>query len=710
MPVKKSVSAQDKVDGLDRALADSLSVGLFYTDIKGQCLYVNKKWLDISSLAFDDALGDGWVNAIHDDDRERVSLEWNESVKNDRLFLSEYRFQRDDETVVWVIGQANKYKDTNGNITGYVGTITDITERKNIESSLHQLTTGFSVASSSEFFRSFSIHLGEVLDIDYVVVSEIINDACDSVKSVVVNHRGEILDPIEYSLQGTPCETVIGKSVKGYKSGIQKAFPDFELLKALGAEGYVGTPLFDSSNNPIGIIAALDSKPIENIKIIEDVLQIYALRASAELERKQKEEELQKVNNELEFKQFTIEHMSESIFWVDIEAKFYDVNEAACQSLGYTRKELLQLSLPDIDPDVSLDIWKEHRREIKGGKATFESYHKTKDGRIFPVEISVNHIKFNGKDYFCSIVHDISERKENEFERETNLSLQTAIFEAAADGILVTDKDEHMTNYNQNFVKIWSLYDEEVENKKGKPILDLIIDKLKKPDVFISRTKEIYRKQEEDTLDIIELKDGRIIERVSHPQRLGREVVGRVWNFRDITEKHKLSEKLSYQANHDPLTGLTNRREFEKRLDRLLSSIDAKSTHVMCYMDLDNFKQVNDMFGHIAGDYFLKKISDLFQSLVRGRDTLARLGGDEFGLIMEYCSVVQAEKVANNFIKLINECELKWEDREFNVGVSIGIVKINNPRIGILEIMKSADIACYTAKKSGRNCIHISQD
>lgn len=700
----------DKAYGIDITLADSLSVGLFYTDLNGQCLYANNKWLDIAGLTIDEALADGWSDAIHIDDRERVYSEWIESVKNDQQFISEYRFQTRDKTTTWVIGQSNKYKDRDGNITGYVGTITDITERKNIELSLHQLAKGFSVVSSSEFFRSFSRHLGEVLDTDFVVVGEITDDSPDVVKSVVVNNRGNILEPLEYSLRGTPCATVMGKSVKGYRHGIQKIFPDFELLKALDVEGYVGTPLFDSSNKPIGIIATLSLKPIENIQAIENILQIYAMRASAELERKQKEEELQCVNKELEFKQFSIEHISESIFWTDKDAKIQDVNEAACQSLAYTREELLQLSIPDIDENVSLEGWKKHWMETKekNGRKVFESIHKTKYGLTFPVEININHIEFAGKEYHCSIVRDISERKENEHERETNLSLQTAIFEATADGIMVTDKDKHITSYNQPFINIWGLHNKNLVEMKDEHAVKLVIEQLKDPDGFIKRKREIFEKPEEDTFDVIELKDGRIIECVSRPQRLGSDVVGIVWNFRDITEKHKLSEQLSYQANHDALTGLVNRREFERRLVRVISSLNDKSSHAMCYMDLDNFKQINDVCGHIAGDFLLKQISDLFQQNTRTRDTLARLGGDEFGLIMEHCTVEQAKKITTNFITLINESNFAWEDRTFDIGVSIGIVKIDSSSASMLEIIKHADVACYAAKKSGRNCVHIS--
>jgi diguanylate cyclase (GGDEF)-like protein/PAS domain S-box-containing protein len=711
MNLSNPVSVQDQIFGINLSLADTLSVGLFFTDITGLCLYVNSKWLEISGLTRDETLGEGWSKAIHSDDRDRIISEWVESIKSDREFISEYRFQKHDKTIIWVIGQANKYKDINGNVLGYVGTITDITESKNTETSLHQLAKGFSVVSSSEFFRFFSIHLGEVLDIDYVVVSEITDELSGSVKSVVVNHRGEILDPIEYLLQGTPCETVVGKSVKGYEYGIQKLFPDFDLLKALGAEGYVGTPLFDSANKPIGIIAVLDSRPIENIQMVENVLQIYAIRASAELERKQNEEVLQELNKELGFKQFTVDHMSESLFWVDKDTKIYDVNNIACLELGYTREELLQLSIPDINPVFSLEMWKQLWEEVKNDETKItESKHITKEGRIFPVEVTVNYIKYNDKEYQCAIVRDITKRKQNEQERENSLSLQNAILEATADGILAVSLEGEITSYNQQFIKIWGFSEKIFNRKNAKKALASAINKVREPDKFINRVNEIYKDTNEDSFDTVELLDGRIIERYSRPQKIEDKIVGRVWSFRDITEKHKLSEQLSYQATHDPLTGLVNRREFEKRLQRFLSSIDTKSSHVVCYMDLDNFKQINDVYGHIAGDYLLIKISDLFLEQVRGRDTLARLGGDEFGLIMEHCTVEQAEKVATNFIRAINEYELKWENNEFNIGVSIGVVKINSQSVDLLEIMKKADIACYTAKKLGRNCVHVSLD
>ncbi len=174
-------------------------------------------------------------------------------------------------------------------------------------------------------------------------------------------------------------------------------------------------------------------------------------------------------------------------------------------------------------------------------------------------------------------------------------------------------------------------------------------------------------------------------------------------------ESLKRTEKLSYQATHDVLTGLVNRFEFERRLDRVFSeSVTDTSEHVLCYMDLDNFKQVNDSFGHISGDYLLQEIGQLLGRHIRKRDTLARIGGDEFGLIMEHCSIKQAQRVAKNLIKTLNKTEFDIEGNNMDIGISIGITLIDTSCDNMIELLKKVDQACYSAKKEGRNRIHIS--
>ena len=176
----------------------------------------------------------------------------------------------------------------------------------------------------------------------------------------------------------------------------------------------------------------------------------------------------------------------------------------------------------------------------------------------------------------------------------------------------------------------------------------------------------------------------------------------------DNTESHELSEQLSYQATHDTLTGLVNRREFEKRLKRvLITTRKDKSEHALLYLDLDQFKVINDTCGHVAGDELLNQLGILLDKEVRKRDTIARLGGDEFGVLMEHCSVRQAKRVGENLRTIISGYRFLWEDKYFNIGVSIGLVIIDETTGDITDILKKADSACYAAKEQGRNRIHL---
>ncbi len=176
----------------------------------------------------------------------------------------------------------------------------------------------------------------------------------------------------------------------------------------------------------------------------------------------------------------------------------------------------------------------------------------------------------------------------------------------------------------------------------------------------------------------------------------------------DITQARNLSQKLNYQATHDALTDLVNRREFEHRLQRVLENcLGNEGEHALCYLDLDQFKVINDTCGHIAGDELLRQISAILQDLIRKRDTLGRLGGDEFGVLMEHCSLKQAQRVANALRRTISEFRFHWQDKTFNIGVSIGLVPINKLSESITNILSAADTACYTAKDQGRNRIHI---
>ncbi|MEX0872981.1 MAG: PAS domain S-box protein [Aquisalimonadaceae bacterium] len=179
----------------------------------------------------------------------------------------------------------------------------------------------------------------------------------------------------------------------------------------------------------------------------------------------------------------------------------------------------------------------------------------------------------------------------------------------------------------------------------------------------------------------------------------------------DITEARKLSEELSYQASHDSLTGLYNRREFEQRLERALQGSKLSGDdHALLYLDLDQFKVINDTCGHIAGDELLRQLSDVLRSRVSKRDTLARLGGDEFGVLLEHCTPDNAQRVAEAARSAIAEFRFSWSGQTFGLGVSIGLVPITSTSTSINDILSLADTACYAAKDQGRNRIHTYRE
>ncbi len=177
---------------------------------------------------------------------------------------------------------------------------------------------------------------------------------------------------------------------------------------------------------------------------------------------------------------------------------------------------------------------------------------------------------------------------------------------------------------------------------------------------------------------------------------------------RDITEKKQAEASLSYQATHDGLTGLVNRYAFEMELEKSLTIARQQNKHhIVLYIDLDQFKIVNDTCGHVAGDELLRQLSQMMLSMFRENDTLARLGGDEFGVLLNNCDITAGKKIANELLEMINQFRFIWQEQQFEVGASIGMVEVNADCDSIISIMGRADVACYAAKDAGRHQIKV---
>jgi len=388
--------------------------------------------------------------------------------------------------------------------------------------------------------------------------------------------------------------------------------------------------------------------------------------------------------------------------------------------LGYAEDELNRapdwnkLVHPDDLPRVSQMI----REHVAGRSPLFESMHRMRhrDGEWrWVVSRAKAHVDSGSLKRLVGVELDVTERKlyEEALFREKERAQIT--LQSIGDGVITTDEHsrveylnpvaEELTGWRvedamgRNLDDIFRAFHEEtcepLENPLASAIRRLRPVKSVRPMLFIRRDgNEIY------------------IESTASPIRDGTgTVTGGVLVFHDVSESRELNRRLSYHASHDVLTGLVNRREFENRLERALRSAKARETsYALCYLDLDQFKIVNDTCGHSAGDALLGQVGQLLKSKVRWRDTLSRLGGDEFGVLLEACSLDEALRTAEGLREAVRNCRFQWEERTFRLGVSIGVVPIAPENEDVASVLSAADSACQAAKEQGRNRVHCFEE
>jgi len=186
------------------------------------------------------------------------------------------------------------------------------------------------------------------------------------------------------------------------------------------------------------------------------------------------------------------------------------------------------------------------------------------------------------------------------------------------------------------------------------------------------------------------------------------DISGVVLILHDVSSERQYVSKLAFQASHDSLTGLINRGEFERKLGLALkSAAQLARQHAVMYLDLDQFKVVNDTCGHAAGDQLMRQVTAVLQHRLRKSDTLARLGGDEFGVLLENCAPDNASRIAESLRQTVMECQFAWESRSFNIAVSIGLVNVEDGLLTLADVLSAADSACYMAKEKGRNRVQV---
>jgi diguanylate cyclase (GGDEF)-like protein/PAS domain S-box-containing protein len=274
--------------------------------------------------------------------------------------------------------------------------------------------------------------------------------------------------------------------------------------------------------------------------------------------------------------------------------------------------------------------------------------------------------------------------------------------QATADGILAVDRHGKVLHVNERYFEILGLPPSIFEIEDGMQRLAMIAERLVDPEDFLQRMKQIMAGAVVETRDLMELKSGKIVERTSRPLTVGDVGSGRVWSYRDITERHLLEEQLRHQAFHDSLTGLANRARFMDRVELAMerSLRTGALVHVL-FMDVDNFKAVNDTLGHSKGDATIRELATRISASLRPGDTAARLGGDEFGLLIEDIdSNEEVAALAQRILEVVR-APIKIDGSEVLVDASIGIAA-SSRHSNAEAMVRNADIAMYVAKNLGK--------
>ncbi len=400
-------------------------------------------------------------------------------------------------------------------------------------------------------------------------------------------------------------------------------------------------------------------------------------------------------------------------------------NRQFASFVGVDRLELIGRRLADLVPPEYADLVSENITRRLAGETAAERYEIEMvglQGQVSRLEINSTLVEYDrGNALLITGVEIIPTQTLQTLRlpgESAGTGPQQLALESIAEAIIATDKEGRITFMNpaaeqltaneagastgKLLEEVISLVDETDRRILSDPVRQALTSgtpvNLSRRALLLSRTNGAERS----------------IELTASPMRNpAKELVGAVVMLHDITELRGLARQMSYQATHDALTGLVNRHEFERRLQECIDSGHrGDGQHVLCYLDLDHFKLVNDTSGHLAGDSMLREVAKLLRDAVRDSDTVGRLGGDEFGTLLIGCPLDKARQIADDLCRAVGEFRFVWKDKIFNIGVSVGLVEISRESGTLEELLAAADTACYVAKKqgSGRVVVYSARD
>ncbi|OOG22992.1 GGDEF domain-containing protein [Thioalkalivibrio denitrificans] len=443
-------------------------------------------------------------------------------------------------------------------------------------------------------------------------------------------------------------------------------------------------------------------------------------------------EELRRERAALEDFRSTLDRLLDGVFMFDPDTlQFTYVNQGAVDQVGYSRDELLTLHPYDIKPEFPEPRFRQLVEPLRNGSRPslrLETTHRTRDGNLVPVEIFLQYVKPDGGEArYLAISHDITQRlrdrdalmkalselRESERKQAELLSVaqreqsrMAALLSGMSIGILFEDRHERVEYVNPAFRRMWAIPEGiELVGRPSREVLEHSTHRFARPDHASKHILHVLDTHEISERFEVDLYDGRILTQLSYPvpDPDGR-IIGRLWIYEDVTHERQTAQQLIYLAEHDALTGLHNRHRFQQHLEQMINR--ARRTDgrfALLYFDLDEFKYINDTFGHRAGDTVLVRAAGEVASLVRSDEMFARLGGDEFAVLVELRKGDEPVGLAERIIHAISAIPFRFRGSNLRLTASIGIACFPEHGDNAEDLVAHADTAMYQAKDNGKN-------
>ena len=480
---------------------------------------------------------------------------------------------------------------------------------------------------------------------------------------------------------------------------------------------YAGAPIYFPDGFKVGSLCAIDYKPKKLNTYQKTLLTGLAeITSKALLVRENAINVIETKNNNFDA---IIEGSEDAIISKSLDGVVLSWNASAESLFGYMAKEIIGKSITMLFPKNKVDEELFLLKKVKSNQQIkhYETERLHKNGKRICISVSLCPIKNKAGDIvgISKIARDITHKKQLEQDLACEQERLRVTMDSIGDAVITTDNRgnvqylnpiaQELTGWNAIEAKgrplqeVFIIVNEITRTRCVNPVELCLIEKrivcLANQTILISRNGSEFG-IEESASPICDSEGN---------------VIGVILVFHDVTIQRQMANEISYRATHDTLTGLINRSEFETRLNKLVNEnrgLDLQNA--LMYIDLDQFKVINDTCGHSAGDALLKDVSRIMQSCVRSTDTLARIGGDEFAVILHNCDTEKSMEIAKKICRSVDEFRFVYSEQRFHIGASLGLVMIDKNWTSDISLMQAADNACYEAKRAGRNRVHFYYD